>query len=173
MAGKSSRPLFRGITCIASGNYRCPLQASENSLYCTKLFQISADAVTVYFFRQAFLQGIEAFHKVFVLLARKLPGLLLIARPLEPVPGSQFLVQKKVAVAFKEESLDPVAPTSAEKEQCPFLKRVQPELVLDHESEGVDPQHISVYPVTTITRFAPAPSLSMVQHQADPVEQGL
>ena len=105
----------------------------------------SADAVTVYFFRQTFLQGIEAFHKVFVLLARKLPGLLLIARPLEPVPGSQFLVQKKVAITFKEESLDPVAPTSAEKEQCPFLKRVQPELVLDHESEGIDPPaHICI-----------------------------
>ena len=105
----------------------------------------SADAVTVYFFRQTFLQGIEAFHKVFVLLALKLPGLLLIARPLEPVPGSQFLVQKKVDIAFKEESLDPVAPTSAEKEQCPFLKRVQPELVLDHESEGIDPPaHICI-----------------------------
>ena len=105
----------------------------------------SADAVTVYFFRQTFLQGIEAFHKVFVLLALKLPGLLLIARPLEPVPGSQFLVQKKVDIAFKEESLDPVAPTSAEKEQCPFLKRVQSELVLDHESEGIDPPaHICI-----------------------------
>ena len=44
------------------------------------------------FFRQAFLKGIESFHKVFELLMCQFPGFLFIARPVETMARSQSLV---------------------------------------------------------------------------------
>ena len=116
---RTSGPVFRSlkILCIAQNIFH------------------SADAVTVNFLRQAFLKGVESFHQVFELLMCQFPGLLFVARPVETIAGSQSLVQKKVSVSFKEKPLDPVTPASAEKEQRPFIKRIQPKMVLDHESE--------------------------------------
>ena len=85
------KPLSGALHVLHERTYG-PAFRSLKILCIAQNFFHSADAVTVYFLRQAFLKGIESLHQVFELLMRQFPGLLFIARPVETIPGSQPLV---------------------------------------------------------------------------------
>ena len=145
---RTSDPVFRSlkILCIAQNFFH------------------SADAVTVYFLRQAFLKGVESFHQVFELLMCQFPGLLFVARPVETIAGSQSSKKSPLIRSLRRpQKRNSVPLSSGSSRNWSWIMKA---------SESI-PCRRSVKPVTTITRFTPAPSLSMVQHQADLIEQGI